>query len=136
MVVYAAATAVSSGEANNLDSSRLPRGNRKSQASQFANDFGVQRVGDLVDGAVILERAAGAVLPVRQEVMNRLDDLHRTVPAAVSPIRTDKPVDWRARPRRRVIWPGSSDNAGRAGSLPAQVDRFRAPDFERPSVKA
>lgn len=42
-----------------------------------------QRVRELVEGVEILERVVGAILRVRQEVVERLDELHRLVLAAV-----------------------------------------------------
>ncbi len=42
-----------------------------------------QRVRELVDGDEILERVVGAILRVRQEAVQRLDELHRLVLAAV-----------------------------------------------------
>jgi transposase len=42
-----------------------------------------QRVRELVDGDEILERVVGAILSVRRELLERLDELHRMVLAAV-----------------------------------------------------
>lgn len=47
-----------------------------------------QRVRELVEGEEILEQTVGQILRVRREVMQRLDDLHRLVLAAVK----DDPV--------------------------------------------
>ena len=38
-----------------------------------------QRVRELIDGDEILERVVGAILSVRREVLDRLDELHRMV---------------------------------------------------------
>jgi hypothetical protein len=42
-----------------------------------------RRVRELVDGDAVLERVVGAILSVRREVLDRLDDLHRMVLAGV-----------------------------------------------------
>lgn len=42
-----------------------------------------QRVRELVEGDEVLEQVVGAILSVRREVVERLDDLHRMVLAAV-----------------------------------------------------